>query len=77
MRQRGGELWAKWRGLVSEQSRSRQTVAAFCGERGLRDALFYDWKKRLREGGKAKFVEVRVKERKRVVIPSVGIWLGA
>jgi transposase-like protein len=62
MRQRGEELWLKWRGLVSEQGRSGQTVAAFCRERGLRDSLFYDWKKRLREGDAAKFVEVRVKE---------------
>ena len=62
MRQRGEELWLKWRGLVSEQGRSGQTVAAFCRERGLRESLFYDWKKRLREGEEAKFVEVRVKE---------------
>ena len=62
MRHRRPELWAKWRGLVSEQSQSGQTVAAFCRERGLRDSLFYDWKRRLREGEAAKFVEVRVKE---------------
>jgi hypothetical protein len=36
-------------------------VRAFCLERGLRDSLFYDWKKRLREGDAAKFVEVKVK----------------
>ena len=27
----------------------------------MRDSLFYDWKKRLREGEAAKFVEVKVK----------------
>ena len=56
------ELWTKWRGLVSEQSESGQTVKAFCHDRGLRDSLFYDWKKRIRAGEAAKFVEVKLKE---------------
>jgi transposase-like protein len=60
MRQLKAELWAKWRGLVSEQSQSGQTVKAFCRDRGLRDSLFYDWKKRLREGEALQFVEVKV-----------------
>jgi hypothetical protein len=29
---------------------------------GIRDSQFYDWKKRIREGEAAKFVEVKVKE---------------
>jgi transposase-like protein len=62
MRQLKAELWTKWRGLVSEQSQSGQTVSAFCRDRGLRDSLFYDWKKRLREGEAVQFVEVKVKE---------------
>jgi transposase-like protein len=49
MRQRRGEAWAKWRGLVEEQGRSGQSVAAFCRERGLRDGQFFAWRKRLRE----------------------------
>ena len=52
----------KWRALVSEQSQSGQTVSGFCRDRGLRDSLFYDWKKRIREGEAAKFVEMKVKE---------------
>jgi hypothetical protein len=56
------ELWRKWRDLVSEQSQSGQTVRAFCHDRGFRDSLFYDWKKRIREGEATKFVEVKVKE---------------
>ena len=32
----------------------------FCLERGIRDSLFYDWKKRLRESEMGKFVEVKV-----------------
>ena len=62
MKQLRAELWTKWRGLVSEQSQSGQTVSAFCRDRGLRDSLFYDWKKRIREGEAAKFVEVKLKE---------------
>ena len=62
MKQLRAELWTKWRGLVSEQSQSGQTVRAFCHDRGLRDSLFYDWKKRIREGEATKFVEVKLKE---------------
>ena len=62
MRQQKAELLTKWRELVSEQSQSGQTVRAFCLERGMRDSLFYDWKKRIREGEAAKFVEVKLKE---------------
>jgi hypothetical protein len=62
MKQLRAELWMKSRGLVSEQSQSGQTVAAFCRDRGIRDSQFYDWKKRIREGEAAKFVEVKVKE---------------
>jgi len=50
MRQLRSELWTKWRELVSEQSQSGQTVKAFCHNRGLRDSLLYDGKKRIREG---------------------------
>jgi transposase-like protein len=60
MRERRAELWTKWRGLLSEQSLGGQTVKAFCLERGIRDSLFYDWKKRLRESEVEKFVEVKV-----------------
>jgi transposase-like protein len=62
MKQFGAELWTKWRELVSDQSQSGQTVSALCRDRGLRDSLFYDWKKRIREGEAAKFVEVKLKE---------------
>ncbi len=62
MRQNSTEQWAKWRGLVSEQISSGQTVAAFCRDRGIRGSQFYDWKKRVREAETAKFVEVKVKE---------------
>src|SRR5260370_35578585 len=62
MKQLRAELWTKWRGLVSEQRQSGQTVRAFCHDRGLRDSLFCDWKKRIREGEATKFVEVKLKE---------------
>ena len=72
MRQQRAELWTKWRGLVSEQSQSGQTVRAFCHDRGLRGSFFYDWKKRIREGGAAKFVEVRVMGPKAQAGPAPG-----
>jgi transposase-like protein len=44
-------VWAKWRGLVSEQVESGQSVAAFCRDRGLAASQLFAWKKRLREAG--------------------------
>ena len=61
MKQLKSELWSKWRALVSEQSQGGQTVSGFCRDRGIRDSQFYDWKKRIREGEAAEFVEVKVK----------------
>jgi len=60
MRQRKTAIWAKWRGLVSEQNQGGQSVAGFCSERGLRSGQFFAWKKRLREAEAAKFVAVEV-----------------
>ena len=62
MKQLRAELWTKWRALVSEQGQSGQTVSAFCRDHGLRESLFYDWKRRIREVEAAKFVEVKVKQ---------------
>lgn len=60
MRERGKQAWTKWRKVVSEQAGSGQSVAAFCRERGVCAPQFFAWKKRLREGGTAKFVEVKL-----------------
>src|SRR5262249_34861063 len=49
MKQRSEQAFAKWRNLISEQGRSGQSVAAFCRERGLPNAYFFYWKKRLRQ----------------------------
>lgn len=51
---------AQWRELVFEQSRSGQSVAMYCRERGLRQWQFYEWKKRLRDSAAPEFVEVAV-----------------
>jgi hypothetical protein len=50
----------KWRSLFSEQEESEESVAGFCRARGVREALFYYWKKRLREAAMPQFVEVQV-----------------
>ena len=49
--------------MVRYPSRGKAvSLKVFCRDRGLRDSLFYDWKKRLREGEAVQFVEVKVKE---------------
>ncbi len=53
-------MWAKWRGLVSEQSGSGQTIVAFCRERGLTTSQFYTWRNRLRRSSAEQFLEVQV-----------------
>jgi hypothetical protein len=63
MTKRSKKAWTKWRKLVREQARSRQTVMAFCRERGLCRPYFFTWKKRLQESTTAKFLEVQVTER--------------
>src|SRR5258705_5762662 len=60
MGQHKEEDLARWRGLVSEQATSGKSVAAFCGERGLRDWQLYEWKKRLRQTEATSFVAVEV-----------------
>ena len=61
-RERSKKAWKKWQGLVSEQGRSGQSVAAFCRERDLCAPHFFWWKKRLRASTATKFVEVQVAE---------------
>lgn len=53
-------MWSKWRGLISEQGGSGQTIAAFCQERGLTTSQFYTWRKRLRGSAAEQFLEVQV-----------------
>ena len=60
MRQSKAEAWAKWRGLVSEQAASGQSVARFCFERGLNSGQFFAWKKRLREAESPRFVSLEL-----------------
>ena len=62
----------QWRGLVAEQMASRQSVAAFCRERGLRDWQFYAWKNRLRPAEAGQFVAVEVRSGEPAVEPAPG-----
>ena len=54
------EKQVKWRSLIAEQKESGQSAAVFCRTRGLREALFYYWKKQLQEVARSQFVEVQV-----------------
>lgn len=58
--QRSKQAWSKWRKLISQQSNSGQSVAAFCRQRGLSAPHFFWWKKRLKQDGSQKFVAVQV-----------------
>jgi transposase-like protein len=60
MNERREQAWAKWRDLVSEQERSGQSVAAFCRDRELASSQLIYWKRRLREVGRAPFMEVQL-----------------
>lgn len=48
----------KWQSLILEQEQSGGSAAAFCRARGVRESLFYYWKKRLRGAAVRQFVEV-------------------
>jgi hypothetical protein len=54
------EKQVKWRNLIAEQKQSGQSAAAFCRTRGVREALFYYWKKQLQQPARPQFVEVQV-----------------
>jgi transposase-like protein len=62
MSKRSDEVWAKWRALVGEQSRSGQSAAAFCRERGIGVTHFFEWRRKLGEAeAKAgRLLEVRL-----------------
>jgi hypothetical protein len=60
MTQRSEQVRTKWQNLISEQGQSRESVTAFCNERGLPRSGFYHWKRQLRETTSPQFVEVQV-----------------
>jgi len=62
MTQRTKKTWTKWRKLVSEQARSGQSVSEFCRARAVCTPYFYAWKRRLRDSGATKFLEVQLAE---------------
>ena len=50
----------KWRQIILSQRDSGQTVAAYCRARGIGQASFFAWKRRLRAAsGATEFVEVK------------------
>ena len=60
MGQQKQEEWARWRGLLTEQRGSGQSIGVFCRERQLGEWQFYEWKKRLRPAKAEPFVAVEV-----------------
>jgi macrodomain Ter protein organizer (MatP/YcbG family) len=54
------KAWTKWRKLVNRQSKSGESVTAYCQARGLSAPQFFYWKKKLRELEANQFVEVKM-----------------
>jgi len=44
-----------WQRIIAEQEASRQSVRAFCRQRGYKEHSFYMWRKRLRKPGEMRF----------------------
>ena len=65
------EAWARWRGLISEQSESGKSIAGFCRDRELPVCQFYEWKKRLRQADTGNFVAVVAAEPLQVSVTSI------
>jgi transposase-like protein len=61
------EQWSKWRGLVTEQVASGQSVAVYCRERGVREWQLYEWKRRFRREEEAQFLAVELKRSEALV----------
>jgi hypothetical protein len=59
-RERRRKARQRWQGLLAEQGRSGESVAAFCRGRQLCASHFYWWKKRRGASGAEKFVEVKL-----------------
>jgi len=52
------EYWSK---LIAEQEASGKAVGPFCRERGLGEATFYQWRKRLRASKTVRFAVLEAK----------------
>ena len=51
-----------WRKLIAEQEAGRHKVRPFCRERGIGEASFYYWRKRLREIGPVRFALLQTRQ---------------
>ncbi len=52
MSEKKSKYWSK---LIAEQEAGAQKVGQFCRERGIGEASFYYWRKRLRNSGAVRF----------------------
>ena len=50
-----------WRKLIAEQESGGQKVGPFCSERGITEASFYYWRKRLRKRASVQFALLETK----------------
>jgi transposase-like protein len=58
-----------WRQRIAQQTKSGQSIRAFCRERGLSEPGFYAWRQRLRTGSQVRFALVETKAAAEVAVP--------
>ena len=51
-------LGEQWRQIISEQPASGLSIAAYCRQRGVPEASFFTWRRKLRDT--ARFAEVKI-----------------
>ena len=49
-----------WRGVISRQKTSKQSIAEFCRDEGISPASFYSWRRRLRSESTPHFVPLPI-----------------
>ncbi len=80
-RQSSAERESYWRGVISQQKASGQSIAAFCRKSGISAPSFYAWRRRLANRATPQFValslpaadlefEVRLTNGASLVVPS-------
>jgi transposase-like protein len=67
------EYWSK---QIGEQQTSGQPIRLFCGERGITEASFYYWRKRLRENGTVRFALLETEAATADAAPAIELVLG-
>jgi transposase-like protein len=63
----GREYWSR---LIAEQEASGQNVKPFCRERGIGEASFYYWRRRMREDQPVRFAVLETRKTSKTKPPA-------